>query len=215
MIVFILCTNCLSSRTIINVDFLVLWKICPTSILLIAITAWEFNFLVCCPFVSGKISFLLDGCIARKDIWLLHVLPLCVEQDLLLMFLDGSINNKRVLLLHKLLFCVARCDFKVAQYVIIDNDENFFTDASAQFLQDICSFNTPGSLQNYNLIIDPQLFFYVSCLEIRRDAIFWGRGDVNFQRIDGRYFKLEIMTFLILQTHVINLFVIYIFKALR
>ena len=46
----------------------------------------------------------------------------------------------------------------VAQYAIINNDENFFINASAQDLQDFYSSNTPESLQSQNLKINPQTF---------------------------------------------------------
>ena len=59
----------------------------------------------------------------------------------------------------------------VAQYAIINNDENFFINASAQDLQDFYSSNTTESLQSQNLKINPQTFLDVLCLEIRRETI--------------------------------------------
>ena len=59
----------------------------------------------------------------------------------------------------------------VAQYAIIDNDENFFTNASAQALQEFYSSCTPESLQSYQLKINPQSFLDVLLLEIRRETI--------------------------------------------
>ena len=47
---------------------------------------------------------MLDSCIVCKCIWLAHVLPFCVEQDLLLMWLDGCIACRRILLLRVMSF---------------------------------------------------------------------------------------------------------------
>ena len=46
------------------------------------------------------------GHIAHKNIWLLHVLPFCVQQGAPLMLLDICIADKDIWLLHVLLFCV-------------------------------------------------------------------------------------------------------------
>ena len=59
----------------------------------------------------------------------------------------------------------------VAQYAIIDGDENFFTNATAQILQDFYTSSTPDSLQFRNLKINPQSFLDILLLEIRRETI--------------------------------------------
>ena len=58
---------------------------------------------------------LLDGCIAQKDIWVLHVLPLCVQQDFLLLLPDSCIARNDIWVLHVALLFSARCPFDVAR----------------------------------------------------------------------------------------------------
>ena len=104
-ITLILCTNFLSSWTIINVDFIVRFALeayCWLQYL-------HGNLTPSYAAVFAKQDFLLmflDGFIAHKDIWLHHVLPFCVEQDVLLMLFDSCIACKDIWLLHVLPFCV-------------------------------------------------------------------------------------------------------------
>ena len=55
-----------------------------------------------------------------------------------------------------------------AQYAIINNDENFYTNASVEALENFYAHNTPESLQTVNLKINPQSFLDILLLEIRR-----------------------------------------------
>ena len=59
----------------------------------------------------------------------------------------------------------------VAQYAIVNNDDNFFVNATAQQLLNFYSSSTPDSLQALNLKINPQSFLDVLLLEIRRETI--------------------------------------------
>ena len=72
----------------------------------------------------------------------------------------------------------------VAQYAIINDDENFFTNANAQELNEFYSMSTPESLQAQNLKINPQLFLDVLLLEIRRETI-------NFSSLKKRERKTQ------------------------
>ena len=59
----------------------------------------------------------------------------------------------------------------VAQYAVINDDENFFENASAQELLNFYSSSTPDSLQDLSLKINYQSFLDVLLLEIRRETI--------------------------------------------
>ena len=59
----------------------------------------------------------------------------------------------------------------VAQYAIVDNDENFYVNTTEAILQDFYSSTGPETLQFINLKIDPQSFLDVLLLEIRRETI--------------------------------------------
>ena len=55
----------------------------------------------------------------------------------------------------------------VAQYSIVNNDENFYTNASEEALQDFYAHSSPETLQTTNLKINPQSFLDILLLEIR------------------------------------------------
>ena len=55
----------------------------------------------------------------------------------------------------------------VAQYAIVNNDENFYINASEQVLQDFYAHSSPETLQSTNLKINPQSFLDILLLEIR------------------------------------------------
>ena len=59
----------------------------------------------------------------------------------------------------------------VAQYAIIDGDDNFFVNASPNILEKFYSESTPESLQLANLKINPQSFLDILLLEIRSESI--------------------------------------------
>ena len=59
----------------------------------------------------------------------------------------------------------------VAQYAIIEEDENFYTNATEQIIQKFYTSSTPETLQSVNLKIDPQSFLDVLLMEIRGETI--------------------------------------------
>ena len=58
-----------------------------------------------------------------------------------------------------------------AQYGVINNDPNFFENASSQALQEFYNNCTPESLQHVNMRINPQSFLDILQLEIRGFSI--------------------------------------------
>ena len=59
----------------------------------------------------------------------------------------------------------------VAQYGIINGDDNFYVNASTTQLEDFYQSCSPASLQHVNLKINPQVFLDVLLLEIRGTSI--------------------------------------------
>ena len=55
----------------------------------------------------------------------------------------------------------------VAQYAIVDNDPDFYVNASAEILNDFYSSSSPGSLQHVPLKINPETFLDILFLEIQ------------------------------------------------
>ena len=59
----------------------------------------------------------------------------------------------------------------VAQYAIVNGDDNFYVNASKEMLQDFYDHSSPETLQNTNLKINYQSFLDILLLEIRRETI--------------------------------------------
>ena len=58
-----------------------------------------------------------------------------------------------------------------AQYSIINNDDNFFQNATQEILETFLSEQTPESLQSLPLKINPELFLETLLMRIRRETI--------------------------------------------
>ena len=59
----------------------------------------------------------------------------------------------------------------VAQYAVVNDDENFYVNASKETLQDFYDHSSPDTLQTTNLKINHQSFLDVLLLEIRRETL--------------------------------------------
>ena len=59
------------------------------------------------------------------------------------------------------------------QYAIVDNDENFYNNATNEALQEFYYSTTPETLQYINLNVNPQAFLDVLLMEIRRETILY------------------------------------------
>ena len=69
---------------------------------------------------------------------------------------------------------IKNCIKRVAcQYAIIENDQNFFQNATPENLEMFLTEQTPESLQNLPLTINPELFLDTLMMEIRQETIIY------------------------------------------
>ena len=80
----------------------------------------------------------------------------------------------------------------VAQYAIINEQENFFEEASPRELQDFYETSTPESLQSTVLKVNPQSFLDVLLLEIRRETIQYSSFKKKERNTNEKQLLLEI-----------------------